>query len=113
MARGTAKSSLHTTQLQTLAQVNRSGWAGAPEALLTKAQAAAKRLPLLCGRFNLRDLRCASDTQGNFSPLGSALHAMDILRFPMMFHSILIVERAPLSWRGLAPLLSSPPPIRP
>ena len=51
MARGTAKSSLHTTQLQTLAQVNGSGWAGAPEALLTKAQAAAKRLPLLCGRL--------------------------------------------------------------
>ena len=111
MARGTAKSSLHTTQLQTLAQVNGSGRAGAPEALLTKAQAAAKRLPLLCGR--LRDLRCASDTRGNFSPLGSALHAMDILRFPMMFHSILVVERAPLSWRGLAPLLSSLPPIRP
>ena len=66
MARGTAKSSLHTTQLQTLAQVNGSGWAGAPEALLTKAQAAAKRLPLLCGR--LRDLRCASDTRGNFPP---------------------------------------------
>ena len=107
MARGTAKSS----QLQTLAQVNGSGWAGAPEALLTKAQAAAKRLPLLCGR--LRDLRCASDTRGNFSPLGSALHAMDILRFPMMFHSILVVERAPFSWRGLTPLLSSPPPIRP
>ena len=82
MARGTAKSSLRTTQLQTLAQVNgfrAGGCAGGAvdqgtsscEALLTKAQAAAKRLPLLCGR--LRDLRCASDTRGNFSPLGSAL----------------------------------------
>ena len=47
MARSTAKSSPHTTQLQTLAQVNGYGRAGAPEALLTEAQAAAKRLACL------------------------------------------------------------------
>ena len=49
MARGTAKSSLRTTQLQTLAQVNgyEHGRAGAPEALLTK-QGTSKQLRSAC-----------------------------------------------------------------
>ena len=83
MARSTAKSSLPSTQhnYQTLAQVNGSGPAGALEALLTKAQAAARRLPLLCGRLR-ESFDSAPDTRGKFSPLESALHASDILRFP-------------------------------
>ena len=67
MARGTAKSSLHTTQLQTLAQVNGSGRAGAPEALLTKAQAAAKRLLAAFVRSVARSSMCFRHS-GEFLP---------------------------------------------